>query len=121
VSFVVRTPPERPVQAPIVGLTISRAADGTTCYDTNTANAGIPVHAVAGERRFGLRFDRLDLIPGEYFVDVGAYEREWRYAYDYHWHVHPLRVVGSSPDGGVFRPPHRWEVEAPVPSSTSRS
>jgi lipopolysaccharide transport system ATP-binding protein len=121
VSFVVRTPPDRPVLAPIVGLTISRATDGIACYDTSTANEGVLLHDIAGERRFTLRFERLDLIPGEYFIDVGAYEREWRYAYDYHWHVHPLRVLGSSPDGGVFRPPHRWAVGEPVPSSTSRS
>jgi lipopolysaccharide transport system ATP-binding protein len=110
VTFLVRTPPDRSVRAPIVGVKISRAADGTDCYDTNTANAGVPVDDVAGDRRVSLRFDRLDLIPGDYFIDVGAYEREWRYAYDYHWHVHPLRVLGSSSDRGVFRPPHRWEI-----------
>jgi lipopolysaccharide transport system ATP-binding protein len=121
VSLVVRTPPDRPVVAPIVGLTISRAGDGIGCYDTNTANEGVLVGEIAGERRFTLRFERLDLIPGDYFIDVGAYEREWRYAYDYHWHVHPLRVLGSSSDGGVFRPPHQWEVGAPVPNSASRS
>jgi lipopolysaccharide transport system ATP-binding protein len=121
VSFVVRTPPGRPVRSPIVGLTISRAADGTDCYDTNTANEGVLVPDIAGERRFTLLFERLDLIPGEYFIDVGVYEREWRYAFDYHWHVHPLRVLGSSTDGGVFRPPHRWEVGEFVPSTTSRS
>jgi len=121
VSFVVRTAPDRPVVAPIVGLTISRALDGIGCYDTNTVNDGLAVQQIAGERRFTLRFERLDLIPGEYFIDVGAYEREWRYAYDYHWHVHPLRVVGSSSDGGVFRPPHCWEVGEPAASSTARS
>jgi lipopolysaccharide transport system ATP-binding protein len=121
VSFLVRTPSGRRVPAPIVGVTISRAADGTDCYDTNTANEGLLVPEIAGERRFALIFDRLDLIPGEYFIDVGVYEREWRYAYDYHWHVHSLRVFGSSRDGGVFRPPHRWDVGEPVASSTSRS
>src|SRR5215218_9118900 len=121
VSFVVRTAPDRPVVAPIVGLTISRALDGIGCYDTNTVNDGLAGQQIAGERLFTLRFERLDLIPGEYFIDVGAYEREWRYAYDYHWPVHPLRVVGSSSDGGVFRPPHCWEVGEPAASSTARS
>lgn len=121
VSLLVRTPPHRRVLEPIVGVTISRAADGTACYDTNTANEGLLVHEIAGERRFTLVFERLDLIPGQYFIDVGVYEREWRYAYDYHWHVHSLRVLGSSRDGGVFRPPHRWEVGEPVANSTSRS
>jgi lipopolysaccharide transport system ATP-binding protein len=121
VSFVVRTTPDRPVPAPVVGVTISRAADGIACYDTNTANDGVPVGEVAGARRFALSFDRLDLIPGDYFIDIGAYEREWRFAYDYHWHVYPLRVTGTSSDGGVLLPPHQWEVGSPVPSSTSHS
>jgi lipopolysaccharide transport system ATP-binding protein len=121
VSFVVRAPEERPVPAPIVGVTISRAADGTICYDTSTAAEGVLMHELAGERRISLRFERLDLIPGEYFVDVGVYHSDWHHAYDYHWHVYGLRVLGSAGDGGVFRPPHRWEVGAPLPSITSRS
>jgi lipopolysaccharide transport system ATP-binding protein len=120
-SFIVRAPPGQPVRAPIVGMTITRAADGTICYDTNTANEGVLVDEIAGERRLSLLFERLDLIPGDYFVDVGIYEAQWRHAYDYHWHVYPLRVHGSSSDGGVFRPPHRWEVGSLVPSRTSRS
>jgi lipopolysaccharide transport system ATP-binding protein len=121
VSLVVQTPPDRRVLAPIVGITISRASDGMTCYDTNTANDGLLVPEIAGERRFALVFERLDLIPGDYFIDVGVYERGWQYAYDYHWHVHSLRVVGSSQDGGVFQPPHAWEIGDAVGSSTSRS
>lgn len=121
VSFIVRTQPDRPVRAPIVVITICRAADGTICYDTNTANEGVLVHEIDGECRFSLLFERLDLIPGEYFVDVGVYEKDWSHAYDHHWHVYSLRVLGSSADGGVFRPPHRWEVGTGVQSSTSRS
>lgn len=120
VSFVVRTPRDRPVPAPIVGVTISRAADGIGCYDTNTANDGVLVEDIAGDREFVLRFHRLDLVPGEYFIDIGAYEQAWRLAYDYHWHVYPLRVTGSSSDGGVFLPPHQWEVASGA-RSTSRS
>jgi lipopolysaccharide transport system ATP-binding protein len=121
VSFSVCVTPSRPVPAPIVGVTISRASDATVCYDTNSASEGLFVSEIAGECRFTLRFDRLDLIPGEYFIDVGVYERGWHHAYDYHWHVYPLRILGSTPDAGVFRPPHRWEVDARVMDRTSRS
>jgi lipopolysaccharide transport system ATP-binding protein len=121
VSLRVCTPPGRPVDAPIVGISITRAADGVVCYDTNTANEGLSLGRVDGEQPVSLLVERLDLIPGEYFVDVGVYEGDWRHAYDYHWHVYGLRVLGSSADGGVFRPPHRWELPAAVPKSTSRS
>lgn len=121
VSLTVQVPLGRSVSAPIVGVTISRASDGVICYDTNTLAEGVFVSEIVGERRFTLRFERLDLIAGEYFVDVGVYEGSWHHAYDYHWHVYPLRVAGTSSDGGVFRPPHRWEVDARVPSTTLRS
>jgi lipopolysaccharide transport system ATP-binding protein len=121
VSLVIRSPPDRPVRAPIVGLTISRAADGTVCYDTNTANAGVLIAELAGEQRLSLVFERLDLIPGEYFVDIGVYHSDWRHAYDYHWHVYSLTVLGPTADGGVFRPPHRWTVDDAVPTSAARS
>jgi lipopolysaccharide transport system ATP-binding protein len=65
---------------------------------------------VDSERLVTLVLDRLDLVPGDYFVDVGVYEGDWRYAYDFHWHVYPLTVLGDSSDGGVFRPPHRWRI-----------
>jgi lipopolysaccharide transport system ATP-binding protein len=121
VSLVIRTPPGRPVPAPIVGVTISRAGDGTVCYDTNTSNAGVFIDELAGEQRLSVVFERLDLIPGDYFVDVGINEGNWRYPYDYHWHGYSLTVLGPSADDGVFRPPHRWTVGNGVSSSTARS
>jgi lipopolysaccharide transport system ATP-binding protein len=120
VSFLVCTPSEERLRAPIVGLSISRG-DGVICHDTSTSGEGVFIEEIAGECRVALTFDRLDLIPGEYFVDVGVYEANWRYAYDYHWHAYPLTVLGSSSDGGIYRPPHRWTVEAPLPIRTSRS
>ena len=57
-----------------------------------------------------LQLERLDLLPGEYLIDVGAYRSDWAYAFDYHWQAYPLRVLGGTGEKGVFRPPHRWEV-----------
>lgn len=121
VSFTVRSMVRHRLAAPIVGIAISRATDGVICYDTNTLGEGVLLSEISGERRVRLLFERLDLIPGEYFVDVGVYEGAWSHAYDYHWHVYPLRVLGASGDGGVFRPPHRWEVDPIVERSTLRS
>jgi lipopolysaccharide transport system ATP-binding protein len=121
VSFTVRTSETDHISAPIAGVTVSRVSDGTICYDTSTAGEGVFLPEISGERQVRLLFERLDLIPGEYFVDVGIYEGAWHHAYDYHWHVYPLRVLGTTADSGVFRPPHRWEVADPVSSSTPRS
>jgi lipopolysaccharide transport system ATP-binding protein len=99
----------QPIVAPIVGVTITRE-DGIVCYDTSTESAGITLPTIQGRERVTLQFDRLDLNGGEYYIDVGAYEREWAYAYDYHWHVYPLLVNPVGGEKGVLRPPHHWVV-----------
>jgi lipopolysaccharide transport system ATP-binding protein len=99
-----------PVKDPILGLTIDRASDGMVCYESTTEADGVRVGTVDGPVTVELEFERLDLLPGDYMLDVGIYRSDWEYAYDYHWHAYPLRVLGPRPDKGVFRPPHRWKI-----------
>jgi lipopolysaccharide transport system ATP-binding protein len=54
-----------------------------------------------------LTLDRLDLEPGEYWVDVGVFSDDWETVYDYRWDSVRLTILGSSTDG-VVQPPHRW-------------
>ncbi|KAA3663603.1 MAG: ABC transporter ATP-binding protein [Chloroflexi bacterium] len=104
------------IESPIFSVTISRE-DGFVCYDTSTAAAGITLPTIHGMGEVSLFLERLDLIEGDYFVDVGVFEKEWAYAYDYHWHVYPLTITGTGHDKGVLRPPHQWQIghEQPVP------
>jgi len=99
-----------PIQMPIVGVTISRE-DGFVCYDTHTEAEGIKLGEREGEGRISLVVDRLDLVQGVYFVDVGIYEAKWSHAYDYHWHVYPLLVTSGVGDKGVLAPPSRWLLD----------
>jgi len=55
-----------------------------------------------------LEIDRLELVEGQYFVDVGLYQGQWDYAYDYHTEVYPLRVASPGPYEGLVMPPSRW-------------
>jgi lipopolysaccharide transport system ATP-binding protein len=96
-----------PISSPIFSVTISRE-DGFVCYDTSTDAAGAATPKVNGSGKITLAFDRLDLIGGRYFLDVGVYERAWAYAYDYHWHVYPLHVKAMDGDKGIIQPPHSW-------------
>jgi lipopolysaccharide transport system ATP-binding protein len=98
------------VDDPIVGIAIHRASDGVICYDTSTESSGVRLGVVEGERAVDLEFERLDLLPGDYLLDVGVYRGDWEFAYDFHWQAYPLKVIGSQSDKGVFRPPHHWEV-----------
>ena len=55
-----------------------------------------------------LEIDRLELVEGQYYVEVGLYQAQWDYAYDYHTEVYPLRVESPGPHEGILRPPSRW-------------
>jgi lipopolysaccharide transport system ATP-binding protein len=58
-----------------------------------------------------------ELTNGRYFVNVGVYERDWTYAYDYHWQVYEL-IVGNRrlPKTGE-QPVARWFVATAPPST----
>jgi len=98
------------IPEPIFGVTISQE-DGQICYDTSTDLDGHRLPTVHGPGQITFHIERLDLIGGQYYVDVGVYEREWAYAYDYHWHVYPLIVRSTGGKKGILRPPHRWEMD----------
>ncbi|MBW4523135.1 MAG: ABC transporter ATP-binding protein [Scytolyngbya sp. HA4215-MV1] len=100
---------ERPIAAPIFGVSISHK-DGLVCLDTTTATMSIPLSSIQGHGQISLQIDRLDLNTGDYFADVGVYEQDWKYAYDYHWHTYPFAVKSSIQTQGSLCPPHRWEV-----------
>lgn len=109
VSFTI-DPLDGVLDRPVVGVTITRAADELTCYDTATDGEGIALGRVDAPLHIDLAFEELALLPGEYWADVGVYTAGWEYAYDYHWRSYTFRVTGRSPDSGVFRPVHRWRV-----------
>ncbi len=96
------------ITAPIFVVTISRK-DGFICYDTSTASLGLNNADAHGQGTVRLRLERLDLMGGEYYLDVGVFTQDWSYAYDYHWHVYPLNVTSEGIEKGVIRPPHQWE------------
>jgi lipopolysaccharide transport system ATP-binding protein len=93
---------------PIFVVTIS-GKDGFVYYEANTASNGTNKSHVRGQGTLHLGLERLDLAGGDYFVDVGAFTPDWSHAYDYQWHVCPLKVLSEDNDRGIIRPPHRWE------------
>jgi lipopolysaccharide transport system ATP-binding protein len=64
-----------------------------------------------GQGLISLRLDRLDLVGGRYFLDVGVYEQNWEYAYDYHWHVYAFTVDSPPGQKGIITPPHSWHFD----------
>ena len=96
----------QPVTDLVFGIGIFNA-DGVCCYGTNTHIEGATSGEMSGDGQVSFRIDRLDLLEGTYKVDVAAH-RQNGVPYDYHRLLHTLRVVSSTKDTGVFRPPHAW-------------
>jgi lipopolysaccharide transport system ATP-binding protein len=97
------------IEAPVASVSVSHA-DGKICLDTNTAEAGVILPSLQGEGTIRLYIERLDLVGGAYFVNVGLHERDWTYTYDYHWHVYPLELSAPLSGQGDLYPPLRWEI-----------
>jgi lipopolysaccharide transport system ATP-binding protein len=100
------------VPGPIFGITVQRE-DGVVCLDTSTESAGMSLPPVHGVGQVALTIERLDLNAGLYYLDVGAYQEGWGYAYDYQWRVYPLTVSPTGQAKGVLHAPMRWEVPTP--------
>ena len=99
------------IRAPRFNVGISRAEDGFPCLDLNTEGTGDRTE-VAGIGRAALSIKRLDLVAGRYYVNVGVFQSDWEYAYDYHWEIYQLRVEGAGGGKGILGPPFRWDLEA---------
>lgn len=93
----------------IFSITVSQE-NGVPCLDVNTLDMGIPYVRLQEQGTIKLTLDRLDLVGGKYFVNVGIYKQDWSYAYDFHWHVYPLTVDATLTSKGILCPPMRWEV-----------
>jgi ABC-type polysaccharide/polyol phosphate transport system ATPase subunit len=97
------------VEQPVFGIKVTRA-DGVCCYASNTDIDGVDVPAVEGHGEVAIEFERLDLVEGEYLLDVAVHAKDYGRVYDYHCQLYPLAVRSATRDGGVFRPPHRWRL-----------
>jgi len=100
-----------PVRGAAVAVSIFRTSDGVVCCDSNTETDGVSLGQLESETTVTLRYDRLDLLPGHYMIEVGVYAPDWEYAYDLHTQAYDLHVIGRREAHGVYRPPHRWHVE----------
>jgi lipopolysaccharide transport system ATP-binding protein len=100
-----------PVVDPIVELKVARASDDLLCLQTSTKDAGTPVGRVGDGATVSLALERVDLLPGDYVLDVAVYSSDWQTTYDYHWHAYTFTVAGDGRGRGVVAPPQRWEAD----------
>ena len=98
----------RQIEAPIFGVTLRRE-EGMVVCDISTSSILPILSEVQGKGTVSLQIQRLDLNGGMYSIDIGVYQKDWEYAYDYHWGAYTLTVEASSGKKGVLLPPHRWQ------------
>lgn len=94
------------LSSPVVGIGIFRN-DGLQCYGSNTQidhMADIPLHE---KGTVVCSLSRVDLLPGEYFVDV-AIHRDDGFAYDYYRFARRFTMYSNANDIGVYRIGHDW-------------
>lgn len=95
------------VRDPIFGVTIL-STEERVCYDTNSQGVFQAIPEQDGRGLVEVSIAGLNLDNGKYYVDVGAYEREWAYTYDYHWKAYPIVINRADTKG-----PHRSESSSP--------
>jgi lipopolysaccharide transport system ATP-binding protein len=94
-------------EAPKFCVTISKE-DGQICGEMMIDEDHFNLEGVRKHGAMILDIRRLDLSGGEYYFDVGIYDKDFEYAYDYHWHVYPLQVRSDFTHKGILAPPHNW-------------
>jgi ABC-type polysaccharide/polyol phosphate transport system ATPase subunit len=99
----------RPIEDPVFGVGVFRK-DGVCCYGTNTAVDGLLLGKVDGEGEILVDIERLDLVEGEYLLDVAVHARDG-HPYDYHSRLYAFAVRSRVRDTGVVRLAHRWRVQ----------
>jgi lipopolysaccharide transport system ATP-binding protein len=103
----------KPLKSAIFSVAISQD-NGDICFEVNTFHQSLPDLKLQERGTIRLVLNRLDLRGGTYFVDVGCYQPDWEYAYDFHWHVYPLTIDAAPISKGILAPPIRWEAGASV-------
>jgi ABC-type polysaccharide/polyol phosphate transport system ATPase subunit len=97
----------QPIENPVFGIGIFRK-DGLCCYGTNTAIDGIPSGKITGEGEVAVAIAHLDLLEGDYVLDVAVVQEHDHSPYDYHHRLYGFAVRSRVKDTGVARLVHEW-------------
>jgi lipopolysaccharide transport system ATP-binding protein len=98
------------VSGAIVAIAVRRSSDGVVCCDYNTEADAVDIGDLSRPTTLSIQYDRLELAPGSYDLELGVYAQGWEYAYDVHFGVYGLKVVGEGAGAGVLASPHAWRL-----------
>lgn len=96
------------VEDAVFGIGIFRR-DGLQCYGTNTRIDQLEVFDLIGEGRARIRLESVNLLPGQYLLDL-AIECNIDVPVDYYREAFSFEIYSSLGDVGVSRIKHQWEI-----------
>lgn len=109
------------IHSPIFVINVSEA-EGYVHFTAATDSPPRSVPVIDGVGRIVAQIENLYLPPGKYYVDAGVYERNWKYAYDNHWHAYSIELTRSAdePERATGEARARWTLaELAGPSSSA--
>jgi lipopolysaccharide transport system ATP-binding protein len=99
---------DAPVGGAHVSVALRRVATELPVVDLTTGASGAGTVLLGASGGITLTLERVDLEPGDYWVDAGIYSADWETVYDYRWDRVRLTVLGHPSSNGCVQPPHRW-------------
>lgn len=106
VEFIINYKAREYIPNSIIGIGFIRN-DGVYCYGTNTLIDRIEPYNLNGEGSIRINFDKLNLLPGIYNIDV-AIEDETGIPTDFYREAHQIEMYSSIDDIGAIRIDHTW-------------
>lgn len=88
-------------------------SQGVQCYGTNTNMEEFKPKSIEGPGQVTLRFEKLNLINGTYYLDVAAHKVDG-YPYDYHRYLYSFLVSSTNKDVGIARAAHTWNFSSNI-------
>ncbi len=73
-----------------------RSETNIKCFETFITSANATFGIIPETGRITCHLPELPLFSGLYYVNFGVYPTDWTFVYDYHWQMHPLRVVSGN-------------------------
>lgn len=101
------------IPEPVFGIRITRD-DGVCCYATNTQIDEYHIPEIVGSGEIWFEIRSLNLIEGNYLLDLAVHSRDYQKVYDYHSQLYSLTMKTDRKDEGIFRPDHSWTNEAKI-------
>ena len=84
--------------------------DGIECYGTNTKLEHMTQFHLKDHGKINFILENVELLPGEYFLDIAIQEGEWE-SVDYYTKAYKISIYSDINDVGICRLSHKWEIK----------